>query len=56
MNTTNKEIRIALIKKNATQKDLAEKMGVSHHTVSAWLRFDLPKDRKNEILAVIKEM
>lgn len=56
MPKANKDIRIAMLKKGIEQTQLAEKMGVNKCTISTWLRCELPKDRKEEILKAIKEM
>lgn len=50
----NVEIKIALKQRNMKQWELAELIGVTEWTFSKWMRKELPQEKKDEILGVIK--
>lgn len=50
----NAAIREALAQKNMTQWQLAILLGISEPTLTRWLRQELPEERKNKILELIK--
>lgn len=51
----NTEIRKAMRKALIPQWKLGELLGVSENTVNRWLRTELPEDKKNMILQLIKD-
>lgn len=51
----NVEIKVALKKHNMKQWELAELLGITEWTLSKWFKHELPEDKKNEILKVVKE-
>ena len=52
----NEQIRTALRCSDVKQWELAEQLGVSEVTVCRWLRAELPKDKKVQILQAIKDV
>lgn len=56
MRKSNTDIRLAMMKKGVNQTEVANKLGVNRATFCTWLRCELPKERKTEILEAIKEM
>ena len=52
----NQQIRTALRCSDVKQWELAEQLGVSEVTVCRWLRTELPKDKKVQILQAIKDV
>ena len=52
----NEEIRTAMFKSNVKQWEVAEQLGVSEVTVCRWLRSELPKDKKVQILQAIEDV
>lgn len=56
MKKCNTDIRLAMMKNGITQVDLAKKLGVDKTTLCTWLRFEMPREKKDEILKAIKEM
>ena len=56
MLTNNVEIRRAIFDANLKHWQVAEQMGVTAYTFSVWLRYELPEEKKTEILETIKKM
>ena len=52
----NEQIRTAMFKSNVKQWEVAEQLGVSEVTVCRWLRSELPKDKKVQILQAIEDV
>ena len=52
----NEEIRTAMIKSNVKQWEVAEQLGISEFTYCRWLRSELPKSKKVQILQAIKDV
>lgn len=50
----NLEIRKAMLDANLKNWQLAELLGVTEWTLSRWLRKELPQEKKDEIMGVIK--
>lgn len=50
----NAEVREAIEKKGLKHFEVAELMDVSTYTFSKWLQRELPEEKKNKILEVIK--
>ena len=50
----NLDVRKAMLEANLKNWQLAELLGISEWTLSRWLRKELPEDKKNEILKVVK--
>lgn len=55
-NLRNEQIRTALRYSDVKQWEVAEQLGVSEVTVCRWLRTELPKDKKVQILQAIKDV
>ena len=53
---TNKEIRIALIESGVHSYELAFHLGIPESRMSALLRYELPDEKKQELLAAIEEI
>lgn len=45
-----------MFKSNVKQWEVAEQLGVSEVTVCRWLRSELPKDKKVQILQAIEDV
>lgn len=52
----NADIRTAIRESNLRQYQVAEKIGVSEFTFIRWMRNELSDERKQRILAAIKEL
>ena len=52
---TNEKIRTALRERKMYQWELAERLGVSEPTLTRWLRHELPEDKQNQIVSIIRE-
>lgn len=52
----NADIRTAIRESNLCQYQVAEKIGVSKFTFIRWMRNELSDERKQRILAAIKEL
>lgn len=51
----NLEIRTAILQKRLKHYQVAKALGVSTYTFSHWLQVELPQDKKDMILEVIKK-
>ena len=52
----NAKIRTALFKSGIKHYQVAEAMGVADETFSRWLRHELSKEKRNEIMAAIDKL
>ncbi len=52
----NADIRTAIRERDLCQYQVAEKIGVSEFTFIRWMRNELSDERKQRILAAIKEL
>ena len=52
----NADIRTAIRESNLCQYQVAEKIGVSEFTFIRWMRNELSDERKQRMLAAIKEL
>lgn len=52
----NTDIRAKIAKKGLKHLDVAKALNISPFTFSHWLQFELPQEKKKEILKVINEM
>ncbi len=55
-NLRNEQIRTAMHRSGVRQWEVAEKLGISEFTYCRWLRTELPKDKKVQILQAIKDV
>lgn len=56
INETNKEIRAALSASGIKQWQLADRIGIPETSLCKLLRYELPKEKKEEILDIIGDM
>ena len=54
MNISNLEIREAMIKARIRHYELARALDVHTSTLSRWLRYELPEEKKQTILKAIR--
>lgn len=52
----NQEIREAAKKNGVAFWKIAEKLGISEATITRWLRFELPDEKREKILGIIAEI
>ena len=50
----NEDIRNAIMKKRLRFWEVAQALGVSAETLSRWLRVEMPEDKREKILNVVK--
>lgn len=53
---TNLDIRMAAKSAGVTQWQIADELGVCEMTVSRWYRYELPQEKKKQILAAIEKI
>ena len=56
MSMTNLEVRILLAEKRVKHFELAQAMGISDTTLSKKMRFELPNNKKQEMIEAINKL
>lgn len=56
MSKTNKDIRDALATRHLSQWQLADVLGIREEALSKMLRYELPDDKKKEMLNAINQI